>query len=123
MSKFTDPKLISQEDMDAVQGSIEALRALSIYSKPAAVRIQEAEMHARAQDYVELAEQEYIRGWTDCEQGLRHKEHPISRLHNGTYQRLSQAYNAGYGDCYEYEQRQNIEPVIGSYEEMSKGDK
>lgn len=111
MTNFTDPKLISQEEMDALHGSIEALQALSIYKKPAAVRVQEAEMHARAQDYVELAEQEYIKGWTDCEEGARHLPGK------------SQAYDAGYGDCYEYEQHQNIEPVIGSYEEMSKGDK
>lgn len=108
-NKFSEPRLISQEEMDALHGSIEALQALSI-RKPAALRVQEAEMHARAQDYMEVAEQDYIRGWTDCEIGKSHLD-------------ASDAYNAGYGDCYEYEQRQNIEPVIGSYEEMSKGGK
>lgn len=108
-NKFSEPRLISQEEMDALHGSIEALQALSIRT-PAEVHIQETEMHVRAQDYLEVAEQDYIRGWTDCEIGKSHLD-------------ASDAYNAGYGDCYEYEQRQHSEPVIGSYEEMSKGDK
>lgn len=52
--------------------------------------IQEAHRDARLADFITLAEQDYLRGWTDCEIGKSHLD-------------ASDAYNAGYGDCYEYE--------------------
>lgn len=42
-------------------------------------------------DYLELAEYDFIKGWTDCEEGIRHEDGK------------SEAYNAGYADCYAYE--------------------
>ena len=50
-------------------------------------------MDARLADFLELAEQDFIRGWTDWEEGIQHKKGQ------------SEAYNAGYADCYEYENR------------------
>ena len=50
-------------------------------------------MEARLADFLELAEQDFIRGWTDWEEGIQHKKGQ------------SAAYNAGYADCYEYENR------------------
>ena len=93
MSKqFQEPRLISQEEIDALAGSIDALQALSIRSpKPA----QQVHMENRLADYLVLVEQDYLRGWTDCEQGLRHSA------------KQSQAYDNGYGDCYEYENQSN----------------
>lgn len=89
MSKqFVDPKLISQEDMDAIAGSLDALRALSVRTPKSA---QQVHMENRLADFLELAEQDFIRGWTDWEEGIQHKEGQ------------SEAYNAGYADCYEYE--------------------
>ena len=41
--------------------------------------------------WLELAEYDFIKGWTDCEEGIRHEEGK------------SEAYNAGYADCYAYE--------------------
>jgi hypothetical protein len=52
---------------------------------------QDAHRDARLSDYITLAEQDYLRGWTDCEEGIRHEDGK------------SEAYNAGYADCYEYE--------------------
>lgn len=88
--EFVEPKLISQEDMDAIAGSLDALQALSIRTPKSA---QQAHMDARLADFLELAEQDFIRGWTDWEEGIQHKEGQ------------SEAYNAGYADCYEYENR------------------
>lgn len=89
---FVEPKLIPQEDMDAIAGSLDALRALSIRTpKPA----QQVHMENRLADYLELVEQDYLRGWTDCEQGMRHSA------------KQSQAYDNGYGDYYEYENQSN----------------
>jgi hypothetical protein len=51
---------------------------------------QDAHRDARLSDYITLAEQDYLRGWTDCEIGKTHLD-------------ASDAYNAGYADCYEYE--------------------
>jgi len=48
-------------------------------------------MEARLADFLELAEQDFIRGWTEWEEGIQHKKGQ------------SEAYNAGYADCYEYE--------------------
>jgi hypothetical protein len=110
MTNFTEPKLIKSDLLDELDSLVGQLRNLSI-RKPQPFQIQEAQMDARMADFLELAEQEYIKGWTDCEEGARHLPGK------------SQAYDAGYGDCYEYEQRQHSEPVIGSYEEMDKGDK
>ena len=46
-------------------------------------------MESRLADFLELAEQDFIRGWTDWEEGIQHKKGQ------------SEAYNAGYADCYE----------------------
>ena len=54
-------------------------------------QIIEAERDARLADYIAVAEQDFLRGWTDCEQGIRHEDGK------------SEAYNAGYGACYEHE--------------------
>ena len=100
----TDPQPVKSDLMAGFDSAVERLNKLSAL-KPFQLHVQEAQMHARLADYLELAEQEYIRGWTDCELGIRHKAHPLSRLHDSTYRRLSQAYSAGYADCYEYEAR------------------
>lgn len=86
--EFVEPKLISQEDMDAIAGSLDALQALSIRTPKSA---QQVHMENRLADFLELAEQDFIRGWTDWEEGIQHKEGQ------------SDAYNSGYADCYEYE--------------------
>ena len=86
--EFVEPKLIPQEDMDAIAGSLDALRALSVRTPKSA---QQVHMDNRLADFLELAEQDFIRGWTDWEEGIQHREGQ------------SDAYNAGYADCYEYE--------------------
>ena len=86
--EFVEPKLIPQEDMDAIAGSLDALRALSVRTPKSA---QQVHMENRLADFLELAEQDFIRGWTDWEEGIQHKEGQ------------SDAYNSGYADCYEYE--------------------
>ena len=88
--EFVEPKLIPQEDMDAIAGSLDALQALSARTPKSA---QQIHMENRLADFLELAEQDFIRGWTDWEEGIQHKEGQ------------SDAYNAGYADCYEYENR------------------
>ena len=88
MAKFSEPKLIKSnliEEMDMLVDQLRDLRALQPKSA------QDAEMDARLSDFLELAEQDFIRGWTDWEEGIQHKEGQ------------SEAYNAGYADCYEYE--------------------
>lgn len=88
MAKFSEPKLIKSnliEEMDMLVDQLRDLRALQPKSA------QDAEMDARLADFLELAEQDFIRGWTDWEEGIQHKEGQ------------SEAYNAGYADCYEYE--------------------
>ena len=89
MTNFTEPKLIKSDLIDELDAAVNQLRNLSI-RKPA-FHIQEAMMDARMADFLELAEQDYIRGWTDCEEGIKHADGK------------SEAYNAGYADCYEYE--------------------
>ena len=91
--EMVEPKLISQEDMDAIAGSLDALRALSVRKPKSA---QQVHMENRLADFLELAEQDFLRGWTDCEEGIRHQAG------------RSEAYNAGYGDCYEYEARSSV---------------
>ena len=88
--KFVAPKLIKSElieELDSLVGQLSDLTALK--PKPT----QEAHMDARLADFLELAEQDFIRGWTDWEEGVQHKKGQ------------SEAYNAGYADCYEYENR------------------
>ena len=90
MSKeFIEPQLIKSDLLDELDSLVGQLRDLSI-RKPKPRHLQEAHMDARLADFLELAEQDYIRGWTDCEIGKSHLD-------------ASDAYNAGYGDCYEYE--------------------
>jgi len=86
--KFVPPKLIKSdiiEELDSLVGQLRDLTAMK--PKPA----QEAQMEARLADFLELAEQDFIRGWTEWEEGIQHKKGQ------------SEAYNAGYADCYEYE--------------------
>lgn len=92
IKQFVEPQPIKAELIEELDSLVGDLRNLSI-RKPAAFHIQEAAMHARLADYLELAEQDFLKGWTDCEEGIRHREG------------LSEAYNAGYADCYEYENR------------------
>lgn len=91
--ELVEPKLISQEDMDAIAGSLDALRALGVRKPKSA---QQVHMENRLADFLELAEQDFLKGWTDCEEGIRHQAGQ------------SEAYNAGYADCYEYEARGSI---------------
>ena len=87
-NEFVPPKLIKSdiiEELDSLVGQLRDLTAMK--PKPA----QDAHMEARLADFLELAEQDFIRGWTDWEEGVQHKEGQ------------SEAYNAGYADCYEYE--------------------
>ena len=88
--KFVPPKLIKSdiiEELDSLVGQLRDLTAMK--PKPA----QDAHMEARLADFLELAEQDFIRGWTEWEEGIQHKKGQ------------SEAYNAGYADCYEYENK------------------
>ena len=88
--QFIPPKPIKSdiiEELDSLVGQLRDLTAMK--PKPA----QDAHMDARLADFLELAEQDFIRGWTDWEEGIQHKKGQ------------SEAYNAGYADCYEYENR------------------
>ena len=89
-NEFIAPKLIKSELIEELDSLVGQLRDLSI-RKPK--HPQEAHMDARLADFLELAEQDFIRGWTDWEEGIQHKK------------AQSEAYNAGYADCYEYENR------------------
>jgi hypothetical protein len=84
-NKFIEPKLIHEMDM-----LVDQLRDLTSLQPKTT---QDAQMDARLADFLELAEQDFIRGWTDWEEGIQHKKGQ------------SEAYNAGYADCYEYENR------------------
>jgi hypothetical protein len=89
-NEFVPPKLIKSElieELDSLVGQLSDLTAMK--PKPT----QEAQLEARLADFLELAEQDFIRGWTDWEEGIQHKKGQ------------SEAYNAGYADCYEYENR------------------
>ena len=89
-NKFIEPKLIKSDliqEMDMLVDQLRDLRALQPKST------QDAQMEARLADFLELAEQDFIRGWTDWEEGIQHKKGQ------------SEAYNAGYADCYEHENR------------------
>lgn len=88
MVKFGGPKLIKPELIEELDSLVGQLRDITI-RKPKTT--QEANMEARLADFLELAEQDFIRGWTDWEEGIQHKEGQ------------SEAYNSGYADCYEYE--------------------
>lgn len=88
--KFVPPKLIESDIINELDSLVGQLRDLTI-RKPK--HPQEAQMEARLADFLELAEQDFIRGWTDWEEGIQHKKGQ------------SEAYNAGYADCYEYENR------------------
>ena len=89
-NKFIEPKLIKSELIEELDVLVDQLRDLTAM-KPKTT--QDAEMDARLADFLELAEQDFIRGWTDWEEGVQHKKGQ------------SEAYNAGYADCYEYENR------------------
>jgi len=89
-NQFVPPKPIKSdiiEELDSLVGQLRDLTAMK--PKPA----QDAHMEARLADFLELAEQDFIRGWTDWEEGVQHKKGQ------------SEAYNAGYADCYEYENK------------------
>ena len=88
--KFVEPKPIKAELIQELDGLVGQLHNLSI-RKPMPFHVQEAAMEAMMSDFVELSEQDFIRGWTDCEEGIEHREGK------------SEAYNAGYADCYQYQ--------------------
>ncbi len=90
MKNFVEPQPIKSdiiEELDSLVGQLRDLTAM----KPK--HPQDVHMEARLADFLELAEQDFIRGWTDWEEGIQHKKGQ------------SEAYNAGYADCYEYENR------------------
>ena len=89
-NQFVPPKPIKSDIIEELDSLVGQLRDLSI-RKPK--HPQDAHMDARLADFLELAEQDFIRGWTDWEEGVQHKKGQ------------SEAYNAGYADCYEYENR------------------
>ena len=88
--EFVEPKPIKAELIQELDELVKDLNYLTI-RKPKTWK--EATMHAQLDDFLELSEQDFIRGWTDWEEGIQHKEGQ------------SEAYNAGYADCYEYENR------------------
>jgi hypothetical protein len=90
--KFVEPKPIKAELIQELDSLVGQLHSLSI-RKPMTFHVQEAVMEARMSDFLELSEQDFIRGWTDCEEGIEHRAGK------------SEAYNAGYADCYEYENK------------------
>ena len=90
MAKVGGPKLIKPELIQELDSLVGQLRDITI-RKPKTT--QEAQMEARLADFLELAEQDFIRGWTDWEEGVQHKKGQ------------SEAYNAGYADCYESDKR------------------
>ena len=89
-NKFIEPKLIKPELIQEMDMLVNQLRDLTSLQPKTT---QDAQMDARLADFLELAEQDFIRGWTDWEEGIQHKKGQ------------SEAYNAGYADCYEYENR------------------
>ena len=48
--------------------------------------VQEVEMDARLADYLELCEQAFIAGWTDCEEKITSKQHKTDAYYTGYYQ-------------------------------------
>ena len=88
--KFIEPKLIKPELIQEMDMLVDQLRDLTSLQPKTT---QDAQMDARLADFLELAEQDFIRGWTDWEEGIQHKKGQ------------SEAYNTGYADCYEYENR------------------
>ena len=89
-NKFIEPKLIKSDLIQEMDMLVDQLRDLTSLQPKST---QDAQMDARLADFLELAEQDFIRGWTDWEEGIQHKKGQ------------SEAYNAGYADCYEYENR------------------
>ncbi len=89
-NQFVPPKPIKSdiiEELDSLVGQLRDLTAM----KPK--HAQDAHMESRLADFLELAEQDFIRGWTDWEEGVQHRKGQ------------SEAYNAGYADCYESDKR------------------
>jgi hypothetical protein len=95
MKNFVEPQPIKAELLDELDSLVGQLRNLTI-RKPPTFHLQEAAMDARMSDYLELAEQDYIKGWTDQEEGIRHRDG------------MPEAYNAGYADSYDYENQGGI---------------
>lgn len=89
MTTFKEPQPIKADLIQELDSLVGQLKNLSAY-KQQPRHPQDAHMDARLADFLELAEQDYLRGWTDCEMGKSHLD-------------MSNAYNAGYADCYEYE--------------------
>lgn len=80
--QFVEPQPIKAELIQELDSLVGDLRNLS--NRKPAFSIQEAQMDARMADFLELAEQDFIKGWTDCEEGITRKEGQ------------PEAYNAGY---------------------------
>jgi len=93
--QFIEPQLIKVELIEELDSLVGQLKNLSVY-KPKPFQIIEAAMDARLADFLELAEQDYIKGWTDQEEGIRHRDG------------MPEAYNAGYADSYDYENQGGI---------------
>ena len=92
---FVEPQPIKAELIEELDSLVGDLRNLSI-RRPIPFEVQEAAMDARMADFLELAEQDYIKGWTDQEEGVKHRD------------RMPEAYNAGYADSYDYENQGGI---------------
>lgn len=80
--QFVEPNLIKSDLQDELDSMVGQLRNLS--NRKPAFSIQEAQMDARMADFLELAEHDFIKGWTDREEGIAQKEGQ------------PEAYNAGY---------------------------
>lgn len=73
-------KPISQEKLDSL---------FWIVDRPK--HAQEKEMDLRLAQYIEHCEAAFIKGWTDCEEGIPAREYQTD------------PYYTGYSNCYEYE--------------------
>jgi hypothetical protein len=68
-------KLLSQKDLDGLYWIVDRPKTVG-----------EAEMDARLQDYLELCEQAFIAGWTDCEEKILARQHKTDAYYNGYHQ-------------------------------------
>lgn len=80
---FVAPKMIDGALINDLANSLEELRRVR---RPAPLTVLEAEMDARLADYVELCEQAFIEGWTDCEEKITSKEYKTDAYYVGYHQ-------------------------------------
>jgi hypothetical protein len=82
--------VIAECDIAELDKSLSKLQSIKTSSKD---HSQTAAMDARLDDYLELAEQSFIKGWIDCEQGIA----------CGRYK--TDAYYNGFSECYQWENK------------------